>query len=152
MKTNDLLFSAFYIVVLLIAGTQLSKLSDTNSAMVSSKLFPTLVIGAGLAVGVIETLRTLIAKTPDGAPSFSMVWSKAFAARRMMLLGVFVVYLFTITLVGFLVATSVFCFVAIILLTPKPRPSTFLGAAIVTAGTIGVIYELLVVYLQAFLP
>jgi hypothetical protein len=152
MRTSDLIFSAFYIVALLIAASQLSKLSDMNTAMVSAKLYPWLVVGGGLAMGVLETLRTFALKEPEGAPSFSVIWHRAFARRRMILLAAFVVYLAAITFVGFLVATTIFCFGTILLLTPKPRMTTVIVSALTTAGTLGLIYVLLVVYLEAFLP
>lgn len=152
MRTSDLIFSALYITALLIAASQLSKLSEMNAAVVSAKLYPWLMVGTGLAMGVLETLRILVSKEPEGAPSFSVIWHRAFARRRMMLLAAFVIYLAAISFVGFLVATAFFCFGTILLLTPKPRMTTVAVGALTTAGTLGLIYVLLVVYLEAFLP
>ena len=152
MRTSDLIFSFLYIAALLIAATQLFKLSDMNDAVVSAKLYPWLVVGTGLAVGGLETLRTLVSKESGEVSSISVLWHRAFAHRRMILLGLFVVYLAAIAFVGFLVSTAMFCFCTIVVLAPKRSMKTVVVAALTTAGTLGLIYVLLVVYLEAFLP
>lgn len=152
MRATDLLFSAVYIIAFLIAATQLSQLAEMNSATVSAKLFPWLVVGTGLAVGVIETLRTLMTAEPEGAPTLRVIWSSAFARRRMVLLGLFILYLVLIKPVGFLIATAAFIFGTTVILTPRPTVISTITAALVSAGTLGLIYVLLVIYLEAFLP
>lgn len=152
MRKTDLLLSAIYVIALIAAATQLPFSSDLSSTTASAEIFPWLVVGTGLLVGVIETLRTIIAKEPAGAPTFGEIWAKAFAARRMMLLGFFVVYLIVIKPLGFLVATALFLFGTISMLTPQPNLKSYSIAAALTAATLGLIYVLLVVYLQAFLP
>jgi hypothetical protein len=81
-----------------------------------------------------------------------MVWAKAFATRRMVLLGLFIAYLVAIKQIGFLVATGVFGFVTIMTLAPRRDLRTIVIAALASSGTLALIYVLLVVYLQAFLP
>ncbi|WP_306152107.1 tripartite tricarboxylate transporter TctB family protein [Roseovarius sp. MMSF_3281] len=153
MRTTDLLFSALYLGVLLIAFGQMAGLNENSGAVyTSAKLYPTLVLGIGLLVGVIETTRTLLTKLPADAPTFSVVWQHAFGPRRMLLLGLFVVYLLAIKPVGFLVATFVFCFATTAALAPVRGPRLFLIAGVVALSTLAVIYLLLVVYLEAFLP
>ena len=153
MRTTDLIFSGIYLAVLLIAFTQVSALSEIRSASVTSaKLFPQLVLGLGLLVGVIEAIRTLLQRVPDDAPSFRTIWAHTFRQRRMMLLGLFVIYLFAIKPLGFLVATGLFCFVATFVLAPSRGPTTALIGLCVSLCTLALIYVLLVIYLQAFLP
>ena len=117
-----------------------------------SKLYPWLVVGAGLAVGGLETLRTLVSKESGEVSGISVIWHRAFARRRMILLGLFVVYLAAIAFVGFLASTAMFCFCTILVLAPKRSMKAAVVAALTTAGTLGLIYVLLVVYLEAFLP
>ncbi|MBO0906186.1 tripartite tricarboxylate transporter TctB family protein [Jiella sonneratiae] len=151
MRKTDLIFSAVFILAFLVAASQLFALSDLNSAVVSAKLFPWLVVGLGLLMGVLETGRTLVAGDPSGV-SFAEVWAQAFARRRMLLLVLFVVYLFAIQPVGFLLATGLFCFLTVVLLAPKRSPAVVAAAAALAIGSVAFIYILLVVYLQAFLP
>ncbi|MEW5423318.1 tripartite tricarboxylate transporter TctB family protein [Amorphus sp. 3PC139-8] len=152
MRTTDLIFSAVYLIALAIAASQISQLSDTTSTVVSSHLFPWVVLGTGLVMGGLETVRTVVAGNPAGAPTFRQVWEHAFKWRRLLLFVLFVVYLLAITTVGFMPATAVFCFATIILLSPKRSLREVILAAVITGATIYLIYLLLVVYLQAFLP
>lgn len=153
MRMTDLIFSALYLAALIIAFSQVSSLSEMASATyTSAKLYPQLVLGIGILVGVVETARTLIAAQPEGAPDFRAVWADAFRARRMVLLALFVIYLFSIKPVGFLVATFLFCFLTTIILAPMRGLKLCLIAACVALSTVGLIYVLLVIYLQAFLP
>lgn len=152
MRTTDLLFSAAYLLIFIVLGSQISHLDSSSSATVSAQLYPWLVIGTGVFVGVIETARTLLASHGGGEPGFSELWNRALAPRRLLLLGLFVIYLAAITSVGFLSATAVFTFVTMIALSPRRDLKTFVVALISTAALVGFIYVLLVVYLQAFLP
>ena len=138
--------------VLLVAASQLSQLKDNSAAVVSAQLFPWLVVTTGMVIGLLETLRTILSRPDGNAPTFSMVWAKAFATRRMVLLGLFVAYLVAINLIGFLAATGVFGFVTIMTLAPQRDLRTVVIAALASTGTLALIYVLLVVYLQAFLP
>lgn len=152
MRKTDLLLSAFYIIALVISATQLSSIGEMNSSTVSAKLWPWLVIGSGLVMGLVETIRTIVARQPADAPTFEDIWAKAFAMRRMLILGLFILYLVLIQPIGFLIVTALFLFGTIVILTPQPNARSVAAAAAVTAGTLGLIYLLLVVYLQAFLP
>jgi hypothetical protein len=152
MRITDIAFAGIYLLVLAVAATQISELSNASAEVVSSHLYPWVVIGTGLAMGGLETLRTAVAGSQAGDPSFTKVWEAAFASRRTQLLLLFILYLAAISFVGFVASTSVFSFVAIMILSPT---RTWRGAAIavaVTAGVIALIYFLLVVYLQSFLP
>lgn len=152
MRKTDMIFSVIYIIVMAVAGTQLLQLQDMSSSVVSAKLYPWLVIGIGGIVGLLELLRSMIAQRDPEAPSFAEIWNRAFAARRMILLALFVVYLIAIKPVGFLIATATFCVVTILVLSPQ-RSVAGAGIAVgVSVGTVALIYVLLVVYLQAFLP
>ncbi|MBL1437751.1 MAG: tripartite tricarboxylate transporter TctB family protein [Rhodobacteraceae bacterium] len=152
MRATDLFFSAFYIILLAVAGTQLSQLSDINSAEISSKLYPTLVVSIGLIMGVLETVRVLFARGGESLPKLSEVWAPAFNRRRMTLLFLFVVYLIAIKPVGFLVSTGMFCFGTIFILSPQRNLRVAAISIAVSAGILSLIYLLLVVYLEAFLP
>lgn len=152
MRKTDLLFSAFYMAVLLVAASQISQLSDISDAVVSAKLFPWLVIITGMALGVLEIGRTLLSSPDMNAPGFSIIWAKAFAPRRMVLLALFIAYLYAIELFGFLVATGLFCFITVMTLAPLRSPRTAITAIAVSIGTLTLIYVLLVIYLEAFLP
>lgn len=152
MRITDLIFSAIYLLVLGIGITQISHLSDTTSTVISSHLFPWLVLGGGLVMGVLETARVVFVGEAPDAPSLRTVWARAFSMRRLTLLALFIVYLFAITSVGFVGATAVFCFATIMVLTPRRSLKEALIAAAISGATIAGIYALLVVYLQAFLP
>ena len=152
MRTSDLAFSLLYLLALIIAATQISNLAEWGSSSVSSHLYPWLVVGVGLVMGGLETLRTLFLEKASDGPSLREVWAKSFAARRMLLLGLFVLYLFLIVPLGFMVATAGFCFLTVVCLTPKVTAKTGLIAACLAAGTVAFIHLLLVVYLEAFLP
>lgn len=152
MRTSDLAFSLLYLLALIIAATQIGMLAEWGSSTVSSHLYPWLVVGAGLVMGGLETLRTLFLEKASDGPSLREVWAKSFAARRMLLLGLFVLYLFLIVPLGFMVATAGFCFLTVICLTPKVNVKTGVIAACLAAGTVAFIHLLLVVYLEAFLP
>ncbi|WP_136067449.1 tripartite tricarboxylate transporter TctB family protein [Modicisalibacter radicis] len=152
MRVNDLLFSLLFILLFVVAATQITQLSEIASATVSARLFPEMVIGGGILMGVIEMIRTLVSRPRNDDPGFRESWKEAFLRRRMYLLGLFTVYLIAITHVGFLVATAVFCFVTILVLAPRIKPASLVIALAVTVGLLGLIYVLLVVYLKAFLP
>ncbi|MCP1200559.1 tripartite tricarboxylate transporter TctB family protein [Notoacmeibacter sp. MSK16QG-6] len=154
MRTIDLIFSGVYLTVLLIAFTQIGDLREISAAsFTSAKLFPQLVLGLGLVMGVIETLRTLFLPSPaDEGIGFRQTLAMTFRPRRMLLLALFVIYLAAIKPLGFLIATGIFCFATIALLTPRVTPVSLVIAALVSVCTLALIYQLLVVYLQAFLP
>lgn len=152
MRTTDLLFSCVYLLALLIAFSQISSLSEFGGGVTSAKFYPQLVLGAGLLVGIIETIRILLAEVQKDDPSFASTWSKTFQAKRMVLLAMFVIYLMAMKPLGFLVATGLFCFVTVVLLSPTRNAKLYVAAALVTTATLVLIYLLLVVYLQAFLP
>ncbi|SKA38021.1 tripartite tricarboxylate transporter TctB family protein [Consotaella salsifontis] len=152
MRKTDLIFSAVFILCFVVAASQLFKLEDMNSAVVSAKLFPWLVVGLGLVVGVLETIRTLLSASDDKRRSLRAISAVAFAPRRMMLLALFVAYLFAIQPIGFLLATAIFCVATIVLLAPRRSFGTVAVACAIAVGTSSFIYVLLVVYLQAFLP
>ncbi|MFV0386077.1 tripartite tricarboxylate transporter TctB family protein [Paracoccus sp. (in: a-proteobacteria)] len=153
MRTTDLIFSALYLAALIVAFSQMSSLSEIAAAThTSAKLYPQLVLGIGILVGVIETFRTLATPQPEGAPDLRAVWADAFRRRRMVLLALFIVYLFTIQPAGFLIATFVFCFATTAILAPVRDLRLFLTAAVVALATVGLIHVLLVIYLEAFLP
>ncbi|MEF2072708.1 tripartite tricarboxylate transporter TctB family protein [Consotaella aegiceratis] len=152
MRKNDLLFSAIYLLVMLVAASRLSRLGDLNSAVVSAKLYPWLVIGTGLLVGVVETGRVIFAARPANDAGFSFMWSRAFASKRVTLLVLFIAYLLLIETLHFTYATAIFCFATIVSLSPRRGLGDVLLAAAISAATVGAVYVLLVVYLQAFLP
>lgn len=152
MRITDLAFAGIYLLVLAIAATQISELSNASAEVVSSHLYPWVVIGVGLTMGGLETLRTAAAGNQSGDPSFTEVWSGAFSSRRTRLLLLFVLYLGVISVFGFVASTAAFSFAVIMILSPT---RTWRGAAIaaaISAGVIALIYLLLVVYLQSFLP
>lgn len=152
MRTTDLIFTALYIVAFLVCATQLFSLQEMSSSVVSAKLFPWGVIIIGIAMGLIEGLRTILAPEPENTPTFREIWQHAFTPRRMTLLGLFIAYLISIKIVGFLVATAVFCAGTILILSPQRNLSVAALAVAIAGGTLGLIYLLLVVYLEAFLP
>lgn len=152
MRKTDIMFSVVYIIVMAIAATQLLDLEDMSSAVVSAKLYPWLVIGIGGFVGLLELLRSIFARPDPDAPSFAEIWHSALAPRRMRLLALFIIYLLAIKPIGFLIATAIFCTVTILVLSPKRDVTGAAIAVSVSVGTVGLIYLLLVVYLQAFLP
>ena len=152
MRKNDLIFSAVYMLIMLVAASRLFRLEDLGSAVVSAKLYPWLVVGTGLVMGVIETGRVIVASRPASDPGLSAIWSRAFAPRRMILLVLFISYLALIETLHFSVATGLFCFTTIVALSPRWSFGRILSAAAISAATVGAVYLLLVVYLQAFLP
>lgn len=152
MRASDLAFSALYLIALIIAATQISELAEWDSSVVSSHFYPWLVLGVGLVMGGLETLRTLFLEKAGDGPSFREVWARSFSGRRMLLLGLFVLYLFLIVPLGFMVATAGFCFLTVVLLAPGFSVRSAVIAALLAGGTVGFIYLLLVVYLEAFLP
>lgn len=152
MRKNDLLFSAIYMILMLVAGSRLLRLEDMSSAVISAKLYPWLIIGTGLIMGVVETGRALLAPKLANEPGSAGIWSRAFASRRIVLLVLFIAYLVLIPTLHFIYATGLFCFATMVALSPRRNLSTMLLAAGISAVTVGAIYLLLVVYLQAFLP
>lgn len=154
MRANDIFFCVLYLVVLGLAGEQIADLVDANSAVISSELYPTLIIGTGAAIGLFELARTIIAPPIKDGQGFFQYWAPAVAPGRLLLLFLFIAYLALIQLIGFLVATTVFCIGCMILLTPRRNRSlmAYVTALIVSAVLVGFIYLILVVYLQAFLP
>lgn len=153
MRTTDILFSAVYLSVMLIGFTQIGNLTEFSaSGITSAKFYPQLVLGLGLLTGVIETGRTLMSNIYAEQPDFASTWRGAFRPRRMVLLALFIVYLLSMKPLGFMVSTAAFCFVTTVLLAPVRNPKLALVAGLVTLGTLALIYLLLVVYLQAFLP
>jgi hypothetical protein len=152
MRTTDLAFAGLYLLVLAIAASQISHLSDTSSTIVSTKLYPWVVLGTGLLMGGLEALRTVLAGSQPDDPTFGAVWAGAFSRRRTLLLVLFVLYLAAITSFGFIASTAVFCFASIVILSPARSLRETIMAAVIAAAVIGLIYVLLVVYLQAFLP
>ena len=152
MRATDLLFSTLYLGVLLIAFFQISGLNEFGSGVYSEKFYPQLIMSVGIIVGVVETIRVVLTKTLSSDTRFSEIWANAFRARRMVLLGLFVVYLTVMQSVGFLIATGAFCFITILFLSPRITATSVLTAAIVSGCTLILIYVLLVIYLQAFLP
>lgn len=152
MRATDLVFAALYLLVLAVAATQISHLSDTNATIVSTKLYPSIVLGTGLAMGGLEALRTVFAGHQPDDPTFRGIWAGAFSRRRALLLILFVAYLAAITSFGFIASTAVFCFVSVMVLSPVRSVREAIIAAVIAAAVIALIYVLLVVYLQAFLP
>lgn len=152
MRKNDLLFSAIYMILMLVAASRLFRLEDMSSAVISAKLYPWLIIGTGLVMGAVETGRAIFAPKLANEPSLAQIWSRAFASRRIVLLVLFIAYLALIPTLHFIYATGLFCFTAMVALSPRRNPSAMLLAAGISIVTIGAIYLLLVVYLQAFLP
>lgn len=152
MRKTDIILSIAYIAMMAVAATQLFSLEDMSSAVVSAKLYPWLVIGIGGIMGILELLRSILARRDPNDATFAEIWQSAFAPRRMMLLGLFVLYLIAIKPLGFLIATATFCILTIAALSPRRTAGGYAIAATVSAGTVGLIYLLLVVYLQAFLP
>lgn len=152
MRATDLAFAVVYLLVLAIAASQISYLSDTSSTIVSTKLYPWVVVVTGLVMGGLETLRTALAGNQPDDPTFGNVWAGAFSRRRALLLALFVLYLAAISFVGFIASTAIFCFVSIMALSPARSLRGAVIAAVIAAAVIAMIYALLVVYLQAFLP
>ena len=152
MRATDLAFAVVYLLVLAIAASQISHLSDTSSTVVSSKLYPWVVVAAGLLMGGLEAVRTAFAGNQPDDPTFGEVWAGAFSRRRTLLLFLFILYLAGISSLGFIASTAIFCFVSIMVLSPVRSVRGGIIAAVIAAAVIGLIYVLLVVYLQAFLP
>jgi putative tricarboxylic transport membrane protein len=103
-------------------------------------------------MGGLEVLRTVLAGSQPDDPTFSAVWAGALSRRRTLLLVLFVLYLAAITSFGFVASTAAFCFASIVILSPTRSLRGMILAAVIAAAVIGLIYLLLVVYLQAFLP
>lgn len=152
MRKNDLIFSGVYMLVMVIAASRLFQLEEMGAAVVSAKLYPWLIIGVGLVMGVVETVRVFLAAQLADDPGLSAIWSRAFTPRRMILLVLFIAYLALIQPLHFLLATGLFCFATAVILAPRRDLKALVIAAAVSLAAIGLIYLLLVVYLKAFLP
>ena len=149
MKTANRV-SAILILLICFGGLiQATKIEDTAVTLTSNRMFPYLTIALLVALS-LRLLATTFLPAPAAhfPPGY---WRRAVGSKRLLTLGVFVLYLVALKLVGFLVASAVFIVGLTAMLSPRLRHDLPIAVAI-AAGVVGACYLIFVQWLQFYLP
>jgi len=149
MKTANRITAVVIILICLILMQQTSQIEDLAYELISNRMFPYMIIGFVLllAAGLLATtfLPSLQTRLPKG------YWVQTVGRRRLVLLGLFCVYLALLPVVGFVPSSFGFIVVTTAILSPNRRKDLPIAAGL-GLGVVGVCYVVFVHWLQFYLP
>lgn len=149
MKTANRISASVIILICLLMFQQATQIQDMAYHLSSNRTFPYMTIGFVLllAVGLLAT--TFVSQ--PAAPFASGYWMRVIGRKRLLVLGIFCIYLFLLPIVGFLPTSAAFIVLTTAFLSPRIRHDLPVALAI-AAGVVGVCYVVFVYWLQFYLP
>jgi|GEM_PF-4317954 len=148
MKTADRICAVALILASLFMIQATSQLEELAYQVLSNKLFPyvtfafVILLSLGLLVSTFVTPELVLPAD---------YWRRIVSRRRLIMLGLFCVYLVVMPWIGFLTTSAIFMLATVAALSPNLRKDLPIAVTL-TAGIIGLIYLVFVHWLQVFLP